>query len=164
MRINFYQLLIAALTLVSCESQSDQVFQNQCEELASENVNLRSELAQLKSENADLSSAKSDLEYQLSQVEHYGEDLNPGVGVPNQNSNSVSFTGSVIETTIDGEFEGWEGETIFKMMNGTIWQQASYSYTYHYTYMPRVMIYKKRGTYYMKVEDVSEEIAVRQIK
>ena len=30
---------------------------------------------------------------------------------------------SVIETYIDGDFEGWEGETIWKMDNGQIWQQ-----------------------------------------
>jgi hypothetical protein len=29
-----------------------------------------------------------------------------------------------IETMIAGEFNGWEGETIFKLDNGQIWQQA----------------------------------------
>jgi hypothetical protein len=31
-------------------------------------------------------------------------------------------------------------------------------------YMPDVIIYKKGGTYYMKVEDVDDEIQVTQIK
>jgi hypothetical protein len=43
-----------------------------------------------------------------------------------------------IETRIAGEFEGWEGETIFMMENAQIWQQASYAYTYHYAYRPEV--------------------------
>ena len=47
----------------------------------------------------------------------------------------------VIESQIDGEFEGWEGDTMFKLVNGQIWQQSSYAYTYSYAYMPDVMIY-----------------------
>jgi hypothetical protein len=31
----------------------------------------------------------------------------------------------VIESQIDGDFEGWDGETIFKLTNGEIWQQRS---------------------------------------
>jgi hypothetical protein len=34
---------------------------------------------------------------------------------------------NVIETQISGEFKGWDGETIFKMMNGQIWQQSTYA-------------------------------------
>ena len=50
----------------------------------------------------------------------------------------------VIETRIDGEFKGWEGETVYKMQNGQIWQQASYHYHYHYAYSPEVIIYGQR--------------------
>ena len=38
----------------------------------------------------------------------------------------------LIESKIDGEFEGWSGETLFKFANGQIWQQVTYNYTYHY--------------------------------
>ena len=75
-----------------------------------------------------------------------------------------SYFSDVMETLIDGAFVGWDGETIFKMMNGTIWQQAEYSYIYHYAYMPEVQIYEKGDGYYMKVEDVDEEIRVNQLK
>lgn len=71
---------------------------------------------------------------------------------------------NVIETQIDGEFEGWEGETIFKMMNGQIWQQSSYSYLYHYAYCPNVLIYKTSTGFFMKVEGVDEKISVVQLK
>ena len=70
----------------------------------------------------------------------------------------------VIETQIDGDFEGWEGETIFKMMNGQIWQQSSYDYTYHYAYSPEVLIYEFNGSWIMRVEDVDETIEVTQLK
>lgn len=71
---------------------------------------------------------------------------------------------NVIETQIDGDFEGWEGETIFKMMNGQIWQQSSYDYAYHYAYSPEVLIYEFDGSWIMRVEDVDETINVTQLK
>ena len=70
----------------------------------------------------------------------------------------------VIESQIDGEFEGWEGETIFKLINGQMWQQSSYAYTYSYAYMPEVMIYPSGGTCNLKVEGVSETISVQRIR
>jgi hypothetical protein len=77
---------------------------------------------------------------------------------------SQSSRQGVIESQIDGEFRGWEGETIYKLMNGQIWQQASYSYSYSYSYMPSVMIYQKGGIYYMQVKGERESIAVRQLR
>ena len=70
----------------------------------------------------------------------------------------------IVETQIDGEFEGWEGETIFKMFNGQIWQQISAEYYYHYAYMPHVLIYKYGKAWHMKVEDVDETIQVIQLQ
>jgi hypothetical protein len=69
-----------------------------------------------------------------------------------------------LETTIDGEFQGWDGETIFKLSNGQIWQQAEYSYTYSYAYMPEVTIYATDSGCKLKVEDEDETILVKRIK
>ena len=79
-------------------------------------------------------------------------------------NNNTEFVEPVIKSQIDGEFEGWEGETIFKLMNGQIWQQTSYDYTYHYAYMPEVEIYETTNGYILKVEDVDETIEVVRIK
>ena len=57
-----------------------------------------------------------------------------------------------------------EGETLFKLSNGQIWEQSSYDYTYHYAYHPEVLIYKTSGGYKMKVDGVNETIYVRRIK
>ena len=77
-----------------------------------------------------------------------------------------SSTSDVIESRIDGTFEGWDGETVFKLVNGQIWQQSSYAYTYHYhyAYRPEVLIYKTNGRYKMKVEGVDKTIYVERIK
>ena len=68
----------------------------------------------------------------------------------------------MIETRRDGTFEGWTGETIFKLCNNQIWQQASYAY--HYAYRPRVLIYKSSGVYIMRVEEFDDAIAVVRLK
>lgn len=69
-----------------------------------------------------------------------------------------------IESAISGEVEGWSGETIFKLDNGQIWQQAAYDYTYFYAYHPDVTIYQTRAGCRMKVEDEEETVLVKRIK
>ncbi|MBK7908676.1 MAG: hypothetical protein IPJ78_19300 [Gemmatimonadetes bacterium] len=71
---------------------------------------------------------------------------------------------AVIESRIDGEFSGWDGETVFKLANGQIWQQASYAYKYHYAFSPKVLIYRSGAGFRMKVDGVDGEIAVRQLR
>lgn len=69
-----------------------------------------------------------------------------------------------IESTIEGDFEGWEGETLFKLVNGQIWQQSAYAYTYHYAYRPKVVIINSGGGYMMKVDGVDSTVSVVRIK
>jgi hypothetical protein len=71
---------------------------------------------------------------------------------------------SVIETQMNGTFEGWDGETIFRLSNGQIWQQASYAYIYHYAYRPKVLIYLSGSVYRLKVEGVESTILVKRLK
>jgi hypothetical protein len=70
----------------------------------------------------------------------------------------------LIESRIDGTFEGWDGDTIFKLENGQIWEQVTYGYTYRYAFRPKVFIIKTNGAYKMKVDGVSSTIFVKQIK
>lgn len=77
---------------------------------------------------------------------------------------SPSPTQGVIESKIDGDFEGWDGETIFKLLNGQIWQQSSYSYKYHYAFSPNVLIYRSGSLYKMHVDGVDKDIYVTRLK
>lgn len=74
------------------------------------------------------------------------------------------ITRGTIESQIEGEFSDWEGETVFVLTNGQIWQQASYDYTYHYAYRPEVLIYAVTGGWEMKVEDMDETVRVKRIR
>jgi hypothetical protein len=71
---------------------------------------------------------------------------------------------SPIESNISGDFSGWDGETVFKLDNGQIWQQENYSYHYHYAYHPSVLIVQKRGCCSLMVDGESESICVKRLK
>ena len=71
-------------------------------------------------------------------------------------------SGGIIESQIDGDFNGWEGETIYKLMNGQVWQQVS-GYSYSYSFMPKVLIYQEGGRYFMQVGD-KKAVQVRRLR
>jgi hypothetical protein len=69
----------------------------------------------------------------------------------------------MIKSKIDGEFSGWEGETLVKLVNGQVWQQTEYWYHYHYAYMPRVTI-TNDGGWKMTIEGVPKSVRVERLK
>jgi hypothetical protein len=71
---------------------------------------------------------------------------------------------SVIESRIDGDFEGFDGETIIKLMDGSIWEQAEYYYHYQYGYMTPVVVFSSAGGWKIQVEGVPKAVRVRRIK
>jgi hypothetical protein len=64
----------------------------------------------------------------------------------------VREIGGVIESKINGEFKGWDGETVYELVNGQVWKQSHYKYEYKYAYMPDALIYDPGGGYLMQVE------------
>lgn len=71
---------------------------------------------------------------------------------------------NIIESQIDGEFTGWDGETIFQLTNGQIWQQSDYTYMYRYRYRPRVMILPINGRFELQVEGIDKRVKVVRIR
>lgn len=73
-------------------------------------------------------------------------------------------TPNVVESRIDGDFSGWEGETVFRLTNGQVWQQVQFAYRYHYAFMPKVMIVRTDAGYRMTVDGVSGSILVKRLR
>ncbi|MDT8067190.1 MAG: hypothetical protein ROO76_03390 [Terriglobia bacterium] len=96
------------------------------------------------------------------------ETENGNITVPAKKTAPVPSSSSpcspAVESNITGDFEGWEGETVFKLDNGQIWEQAEYSYMYSYSYRPEVTIYETSSGCRMKVEDENETILVKRLK
>lgn len=67
------------------------------------------------------------------------------------------------ETRINGEFNGWEGESIYELLDGSKWQQAHYKYKYKYKYMPRVKLWKDGVKHYLEVEGLDDKMEVRRV-
>lgn len=79
---------------------------------------------------------------------------------------SMLLTGgpSAIESRIEGDFEGWDGDTIFRLQNGQIWKQASYSYRYHHAFAPRVTIIPVGGRHEMMVDGIAQRVRVVRLR
>ncbi|MBK1890777.1 hypothetical protein Undi14_12110 [Undibacterium sp. 14-3-2] len=69
----------------------------------------------------------------------------------------------MIHSQINGEFNGWDGDTVVKLVNGQVWQQSEYWYHYHYAYMPRVTI-TNEGGYKMTVAGIPRAVRVERLK
>jgi hypothetical protein len=67
--------------------------------------------------------------------------------------------------SIDGEFTGWEGETVYRLIDGHVIQQAEFYYYYHYVYSPRVVIYRSGSGYKIHVEGVRDrDVRIRILR
>lgn len=67
------------------------------------------------------------------------------------------------DSRISGEFNGWDGDTVFELDNGTKWQQARYRYKYRYKYRPRAQIFRQGGQYLLAVDGMDEMLEVRRL-
>lgn len=60
---------------------------------------------------------------------------------------------------VDGEWSGWDGDTIVRLTNGTVWRQAEYYYEYRYAYRPEVIISSGK----MTVKGMRRAVRVQQV-
>lgn len=67
------------------------------------------------------------------------------------------------ESRIVGEFNGWDGDNVYELDNGSKWQQARYKYKYKYKYRPKAKIWKDGSKYMLEVECMNEMIQVRRV-
>lgn len=70
---------------------------------------------------------------------------------------------TVMQTRIEGSFSGFNGDAIFRLSNGQVWQQARYRYRYKYAYRPIVEIKRVGVGYLMDVPCMGEAIEVRRV-
>lgn len=55
----------------------------------------------------------------------------------------------ICNSQIDGDFEGWDGDRVYALTDGTKWKQLHYFYEYVYSYMPHVKVFEdRRGTWF----------------
>lgn len=67
------------------------------------------------------------------------------------------------DSCITGEFEGWGGDTVYELDDGSKWELVSYTYCYSYSYRPRAIIWRDGGRYYLEVQDMNDKKEVREV-
>ncbi len=72
--------------------------------------------------------------------------------------------GDVLETRIDGDFNGWSGDTIVRTIDGRVWQQAASYIEIHIAINPEVTIFRTNDVLKMQVEGIKKPVRVLQLK
>ena len=68
-----------------------------------------------------------------------------------------------LHTSIDGEFNGWAGETVFKLSNGQLWEQTEFDLYVTARISPSVTLTSNGGLVTLTVDSSGESVEVQQI-
>ena len=79
------------------------------------------------------------------------------------NTGGITKNVSVIESRINGTFDGFEFGKLFKLMNGQIFEQTSSRYSYSYRFNPVVFIVRQGSQYSMQVDGASDSVNVKLV-
>ncbi len=60
---------------------------------------------------------------------------------------------------VEDSWEGWQGNTIVRLTDGSVWRQEEYYYEYRYAYRPYVTL----SNNIMHVDGMNRSIRVRRI-
>jgi len=60
---------------------------------------------------------------------------------------------------VEDSWEGWDGDTIVELSDGSVWQQDEYLYEYHYAYRPKATVAGGK----MLVDGMSRPVKVKQL-
>lgn len=71
---------------------------------------------------------------------------------------------TAIASRINGDFDGWHGDTLFHLTNGQLWRQASRHLSHAYKHSPEALVYWADGTCKLKVSGMMDEIVVDRIE
>jgi len=67
------------------------------------------------------------------------------------------------DSYISGDFEGWDGDSIYELEDGSRWELVSYKYSYSYSYRPKATVWRDGGRYYLQVANMSDKQEVREV-
>ena len=70
----------------------------------------------------------------------------------------------VIESRIDGDFEGYEYGNVYRLRNGQRWAQMSSQYRYRYAFAPEVMIINREGEFALRVHGMDAWVTVKLLR
>lgn len=76
----------------------------------------------------------------------------------------AGVSNAVLEGTLNDSFEGWDGDTLVELTDGSVFKQSEYHYEYMYSYRPDVTIFVKPFSYEILVEGSDEPVETELIR
>ena len=74
------------------------------------------------------------------------------------------WNGSVIESRVAEEFNGFDGETVVILENGQIWKQTDITFAFHFAYRPKALLYNSSSGWKILVDGIKRAVAVERLK
>ncbi len=74
-----------------------------------------------------------------------------------------SSTASTSKLRVQGEFLGWNGQTIFRLSDGTTWQQAKHDVFFYRANDPEVILEQGAGKFFLSLPGTGKKVEVRQL-
>lgn len=71
---------------------------------------------------------------------------------------------AVIESKINGQWEGWQGDTVLRLINGQVWEQVGAALSLRLRLNPDVLIYRSSGGWVARIEGEERAVLVRRLK
>jgi len=76
----------------------------------------------------------------------------------------AGLSNAIQESAINGSFEGWDGDTLVELMDGSVFKQSEYRYEYMYSYYPDVTVLVRPFSYEILVEGSDEPVEAELVR
>ena len=86
-----------------------------------------------------------------------------GGGSKSGSRSQTTTSSDYIESRVNGQWEGWQGDTIVRLMNGQIWQQAGLELSLSLKLNPDVTVFQRSGRFYMLVDGEDKPVWVTRL-
>jgi len=68
-----------------------------------------------------------------------------------------------VDSYITGDFEGWDGDSVYELDDGSRWELVAYQYLYAFRYQPHAIVWRDGSHYYLEIENMADRPEVREI-
>jgi hypothetical protein len=67
------------------------------------------------------------------------------------------------DSYIVDDFEGWDRDAVYELNDGSKWELVHDTYSYSYSFHPRVIVWRDGGKYFLEVINMNDKQEVREV-
>ena len=68
------------------------------------------------------------------------------------------------ESKLNGKFDGWNGNTIYQLKNGTKWRLIENKNSYQSSFSPKAFVWREGEEYYLEIVGAGTKEKVRRVE